>query len=1667
MRIWLTIIYATLYLVNFAQVKSQLIPFHATFEKEDLNKLPLDFKKDAVGKVLWQEVPMKGIQKVTTTNYNVLLSENIPFYLIDTNTFTPVISTLKKPTLLKRTGFKLPDFRSVNLKYLNITCGIPSNEILDMDQDEDGNIWVLSSEGIFKITGSYILHYTYQHLLPDANLEKIICFQNKIYIATFGQGLWVLEDEKLSKYTKELGFFSDHIINFDRQENQLIINYYGNGWIELSKDGKFIHYVPESSADGVLLTSKQTHLGRFFLSDKGSAYIQSPSENHFKKVSFSSLSWLSNSRMVAHKDFFYVLIPKKGIVFVKENSASLMESEFLKTVETLYMGKSGICWGFSPNGIVLLNEDKIYRIYTNESFLSGSKILNCFQDDVANLWISTANRGIGFLSPSNFSVAENLSGSISLRTIYTNNGNTYSEAAGGGLQREEKNGSVFEFKHSKLTNIVGMANYNESIYIATLSGLFVIENNTCYEITFLKDRGYNSHTNITSTKSGVYISNYNYGVLHFDGNKFWAFTNFSTEINQIIEDTLTQKIWIANADKGLSYIYNDHVFHTSTSNGFISNKVFSIAVGKEGQLFAGTSTGLITLVNNQFYHFPSIDFIQGKVTSCLYVPARNELWVNTSAQLFKIQIEKNYQLTRYNQNEIPAFGNIPHNGIFLAGEDVLFIMDNHVVRYMDYIFGYQKKELVIDLVSIRTRNTQSNLQQEFTQDDLTHYITPSSHWNFQLNAGYYDLNFILDVKNFGKEEGLVYYYRLNGWSEYWEGPVKNDVINFSNLPPGDYSLFIKAETTDEILVKPLQISFQIQSFFYQTTWFAIIVILIVSLLILLLLKTYTSFDFRNFESYTSLREVIIKLRLLAIFSLVLLPFFDFMSSMFFELYPFNGAFLLVVILISLLALTLSFVSGITQKQAANFLMIAFTIVLSVYITRAHSTSFPVAISIQTIVILLFARLIFSELKFFIYFIIVLLLIHSFNALYFNVYYNENSLLYFWSLFQTTLLLLALYLVDVNAKRSVLFANKILESTELFVLVCDAKGKLIYCNDYLKNTTQQKESDLLGFGWWKYRGYDVDRLNETIKQVEELIQTESTANYVNTLFINNELMYVEWNDYVLEGRYLIGVGKNITEKHLLRLQNERLSLVAKSVTNGVLITNSAYSIEWCNIGFETIFETTLAHIYHANAEHILQSNEENSNLSYEIKYSAPSGDVKWLLINKSSSINERDEIEYIYVITNITVRKNLELKLLDYAEDLEINNLLKEQLIYSTDFEELARLSLSNLVEKLPNVKRSTLLLLNANKREFNVFSLQDNELSRNILAVEDIKGYELLLKKEIYIQYDLNQLEKTELSESDRSLLESRNIIAYIEVPIIINNELAGAIIVGFDIPYPFETRQENILKSYARLLSVATQKIRIQEDLANKNKDITDSLFYAKNIQNSLLPNLEEVRPFFKDLFVYYQPKDIVSGDFYWIEKVNNQLILVVGDCTGHGVPGAFITLLGQNLLNQFISEHKEVNPVEVIQFINNRTFQALNKGKDTYIKDGMELAVCVFNTLTKEFTYAGVGVELTYYQENQRFTIDAPRFMVGELNTLPSTSVHTMKIEATTKFYISTDGYRDQLGGNPRKRFSKPTYLATLDEFKNLPLFQQPFLLNHKLQQHRGQHEQTDDILIVGFEL
>ena len=277
-------------------------------------------------------------------------------------------------------------------------------------------------------------------------------------------------------------------------------------------------------------------------------------------------------------------------------------------------------------------------------------------------------------------------------------------------------------------------------------------------------------------------------------------------------------------------------------------------------------------------------------------------------------------------------------------------------------------------------------------------------------------------------------------------------------------------------------------------------------------------------------------------------------------------------------------------------------------------------------------------------------------------------------------------------------------------------------------------------------------------------------------------------------------------------------------------------------------------------------------------------------------------------------------------------------------------------------------------------------------------------------------------------------------------------------------------LKVMERTEEVMRQKEEVEiqsRKVVELYKNVTDSIRYAKRLQESILPPERRIRELLPDSFVYYRPKDIVSGDFYWIEKVDDKVIFAAVDCTGHGVPGAFMSLIGHNGLNQSVKERGRSRPSEVLKDLNKIAFEALHKDRDQYlVRDGMDMALCAFDPRRKVLEYAGANCPLYIVRSGEVLTFPPDKNAIGsfDLNGQSFTD-HRIQLEAGDMVYIFSDGYADQFGGEKGKKFLYRRFRELLVQICAHPMEEQREKLQAAFNDWRGAHEQVDDILVMGM--
>lgn len=279
----------------------------------------------------------------------------------------------------------------------------------------------------------------------------------------------------------------------------------------------------------------------------------------------------------------------------------------------------------------------------------------------------------------------------------------------------------------------------------------------------------------------------------------------------------------------------------------------------------------------------------------------------------------------------------------------------------------------------------------------------------------------------------------------------------------------------------------------------------------------------------------------------------------------------------------------------------------------------------------------------------------------------------------------------------------------------------------------------------------------------------------------------------------------------------------------------------------------------------------------------------------------------------------------------------------------------------------------------------------------------------------------------------------------------------------------KNELIKIVALYSDITDHIRYEETLAQTNKDLTDSIVYAKKIQEAILPDRKSFDELYPDNFIYYNPRDIVSGDFYWYTKINGMLVIAVADCTGHGVPGAFMSMIGNEFLHQIINIASVTHPDLILHQLNERVRQALHQdGGDNDSRDGMDVALCTINLTNQFCRFAGAHLPMFLIRNGELMEFEAAKESIGGHNELEKVFLlHELNLQKGDCIYFSTDGYTDQFGGNDGKKLMRKRFKELLKRYAHLPMKDQYAMLYELHHDWRGSKKQTDDILIVGIRI
>ena len=255
--------------------------------------------------------------------------------------------------------------------------------------------------------------------------------------------------------------------------------------------------------------------------------------------------------------------------------------------------------------------------------------------------------------------------------------------------------------------------------------------------------------------------------------------------------------------------------------------------------------------------------------------------------------------------------------------------------------------------------------------------------------------------------------------------------------------------------------------------------------------------------------------------------------------------------------------------------------------------------------------------------------------------------------------------------------------------------------------------------------------------------------------------------------------------------------------------------------------------------------------------------------------------------------------------------------------------------------------------------------------------------------------------------------------------------------------------------------------ELEYASKRIIDSLTYAQRIQDALLPSETYLKRYFRESFILYKPKDIVSGDFYWIGEKNDTRFIVAADCTGHGVPGALISMIGHDLLEKIVVTESVVQPGKILDRMNEALGETFSREKNTrtVIRDGMDIGICSIDLKRRKIGFAGALFPLFIIREKRLIEIKGDRFTLGVTPAGATFRTNELDLLEGDMLYLFSDGYVDQFGGEENKKFMYRRFRYLLMNIHSYPLADQKAILDDNIITWQGSNPQVDDILVIGF--
>lgn len=1539
---------------------------------------------------------------------------------------------LKASKLIKEAPYKLKivsnfypaDQGLLNLKKLGREEGFPFRTYA-MYISPDDIVYLGLSNGFVQIKGNEARVYNVLSGLDGNYVNKIVGTKEGVWLSSYGGGLYFFKDGNIEVYDKESGLENNFITDMQVDDNDRInLSYYGNKWAKL--EGRLLENFSVLQAENFFISN---HKDRVYLSGGGNYQIYDKDKN--------SLSVLAkpegiNSNFVDFLKFNGQLIglSEDGKLyrisqnFIQELKWEGKEDSFLSVSSDSSglwaLSNSGKICQFGANGFVNFYELSDKRNLGNYNLYASDKRL-----------FLQSNSGLYLHLPSNFQrVLWDESKNGLLTGIWNFNQLMYFPYQGGLGVYDPKTNGTYLYKSKELNDIRDLCEFNGQLFISSINGLFVLKGDKLIKYSS-GNPSLNAFGSMEVYEGRLWIANYYFGFLVFNGKQFSTFKTWYQpgETHPGYTVRKIDKGLGLSSGKGFGIIKNNSFYEYNAQNSdLLKGKIYASTAFGDSVLIGGQA-GLFLLRNGKIKQlFTSIIPLEGVMD---FVAFKNNILILCRENI--LVYDRTKKLIVANVQDLGlGEGYLAYDSHFKMGEDVYLASGSAIIQFRpDEKIPGKAPKLQYSLIEENGVKVSEDSLKLFAQKGIIKYK----------GQGNINLSMEFNCIYLGRESNLNYYYSFD--SDEWVGPFHANRLDFTDIGFGHHHIRLKAVGLDGQESNILHYHFTLEKAYYQKTWFWAILVGMVGILGMIWYWRNQDFEIEKLSSYLDGSLMNSKMKICGLLGFFFIPAIEFLYSSYFQLYPAWWSIMGTLSLTSLFIYISARYHSLSSKILYLIVVVVYTVILSIAVHRVFDSNYSILLIGELAVIITLSVVVLETRKHFILFALYTVALCSIALMLKSEL--SDGFISMVVLSAQALTISAIYFVLEDKKfKQIIFANKIVKNAEIYIISSNKNSEVVYINNHMARVLGYQPHELLGNDYWEKLNRSNEEKAQIKKNLLKTIETGKPITYENFLATKDGFRRVNWTDTVVENKYLIGIGKDITEEYEARLRSKELNeiierandIIFKSDREGNFIFVNEAASDLTGYSMEELTSMTYRDLTHKDdlervdeiCRGIIERKEKHGYTEFRVN--TKSGVAKWVKQNLITQFNpETGRFEGFSSI----LRDETEQKF--YENQLERLSLVAEKTTNTVII-----FGVSGAVEW---VNKSFEKDFGFTEKE--ILGKHPSEILHDKSNVAEVERLEKL-------NLDLSQ-GKSHTNEFEMLTKSGKK---------------------WFNISIDPVFNEEGKMVKYVGILSDFTAIKEQQKLIEFQNKNIVDSINYAQRIQQSVLPQSEKQNRLFPNALFFLRQKDTIGGDFFWLDIVQNRyLILVGGDCTGHGVPGAFMTLLGTNAIDYIVGEKKVTDPVKILNYVHRKLTESVGAGsQDEQVShDGMELAILCIDLEEEILHYTGAGRPLWEISSDESFKeYEAERYTLGDIFTdKPDFVKHSIKIAEEKQFYIFSDGIHDQFGGDKNRKYSKRKFKELLVELA---------FLDSELQEKKIQEEleawtsvlntpQTDDQLLIGLSL